>query len=80
MHDSSFRQCLWSRAELGFNPVYADEARVRFLSDDTLEAPEYKPQTMVPGFADLNDVVLPRERYYQEQLAWFLPGIARTPN
>lgn len=54
--------------DLVFKAVYDEEARVWFVSDDTLgivteadtlEVLEYKLQTMVPEFADLNDVVLP---------------------
>lgn len=69
MHDSSFRQYHLRMDKLVFRAVYDDEARVWFVSDDTLgivteadtlEVLEYKLQTMVPEFADLNDVVLPR--------------------
>ena len=55
--------------DLVIKAVYDEEARVWFVSDDTLgiateadtlEVLEYKLQTMVPEFADLNKVVLPR--------------------
>jgi hypothetical protein len=55
--------------DLVFKAVYDEEARVWLVSDDTLgiateadtlEVLEYKLQTMVPEFADLNGVVLPR--------------------
>jgi hypothetical protein len=54
---------------LVFKAIYDEEARVWFVSDDTLgiateadtlEVLEYKLQTMVPEFADLNNIDLPR--------------------
>jgi hypothetical protein len=54
--------------DLVFKAVYDEEAQVWLVSDvtlgivteaETLEVLEYKLQTMIPEFADLNGVVLP---------------------
>jgi hypothetical protein len=69
LHVSTLRQYHYRMDDLVFNATYDDEARVWFVSDntlgivteaDTLEVLEYKLQTMVPEFADLNNVILPR--------------------